>query len=570
MIFVLAAFCSALLLLSAAKINRSHSRATIPAASSEYIISCAPPDIAVSAGPDGKFIPLLPGTGKHHFTISGLSDSAQQYFDQGLRYYYSYHLKESLASFKEAARFDSVSGMIYWGQALAMGPYFNLYSYKYKPAVAPALALMKSKEFSATGKEQALMAAMERRYSEDTTGADRAQLDSGYAAAMSGVMKAFPDDVKSLYIDAVMLTHKWDFWTTDAKPKPWTPELIGLCEDILKRDPDQPAALHYYIHITEASNNPERALPGAERLRLEMPGIGHMVHMSTHMYQRNGLFLKGVRGNEASMAALNREDSLAPMLHLGQNDVIHVFAVQAYCALNAGLYKEGMPMYYRARERVVAGKPVFVRELYAQMVYMLPELAWVRFGKWNEILADSIPNEKWTYASALYHFAHGIASVRSGQPETAEKDLKILRNTIGDSLMNVRARPWNAPATCAAVAAAILNGEILFAAGKKTAAVDSLNQACQLEDGLIYREPKEWMLPSRQYLGRMLLEMHEPVAAEQVYRQDLVKNPGNSWSLLGLANSQAMEGKKTSAEKTKAQSRKAFEGSDLQPRASVY
>jgi len=52
------------------------------------------------------------------------------------------------------------------------------------------------------------------------------------------------------------------------------------------------AALHYYIHLTEASRHPETALPYADALKDLMPGVGHMVHMSTHSYQRNGLLPK--------------------------------------------------------------------------------------------------------------------------------------------------------------------------------------------------------------------------------------------------------------------------------------
>ena len=224
----------------------------------ETVIGCAPPGADPTAGDNGKFINPLPGLGKHTYTISAQNDSTQFYFNQGINFYYSYHLREALASFKEAARFDSSAAMVYWGQALSMGPYYNVYAYKMKSGVPTALASM-------------------------TRHRDNAS----------------PED-----IDAVMLEHKWDFYTPDRVPKPWTPALVSLCETILKADPHHPAALHYYIHLTEASADPSVALAGAEVLKDDMSGVSHMVHMATHMYQRNGLFLKGVTVNEDANAAI--------------------------------------------------------------------------------------------------------------------------------------------------------------------------------------------------------------------------------------------------------------------------
>src|SRR5215207_8907411 len=79
------------------------------------IIGCAPAATGLSAAVNGKFIPVMPGLGHHSYSISTKNDSTQFYFNQGLNFYYSYHLKEAVASFKEAARFDNTCAMAYWG-----------------------------------------------------------------------------------------------------------------------------------------------------------------------------------------------------------------------------------------------------------------------------------------------------------------------------------------------------------------------------------------------------------------------------------------------------------------------
>ena len=88
-------------------------------------IGCAPAVDEFNMNATGKFIPVMPGWGNYSYTITTNNDSAQLYFNQGLTMYYSYHSREAIASFKEAAKFDSLNAMVYWGQALAMGPSYN-------------------------------------------------------------------------------------------------------------------------------------------------------------------------------------------------------------------------------------------------------------------------------------------------------------------------------------------------------------------------------------------------------------------------------------------------------------
>jgi len=538
----------------------------------ESPIGCAPPLLTLRPDINGKFIPPLPGLGKHTYTISTRQDSTQFYFNQGINFYYSYHLREALASFKEASRFDSSSAMAYWGQALSMGPYYNAYTYKMKSGVPAALASMNRHRDNATAKEQGLIDAMRKRYSTDTTNADRPDLDRAYANAISVLVKQYSgdNDIKALYIDAVMLEHKWDFYNPDRSPKQWTSELVALCETILKNDPDHPAAMHYYIHVTEASANASFALAGADRLKDDMPGVGHMVHMATHMYQRNGLFAKGVTVNEDANTASNTVDSLAPMIGLGKNNLIHVYAVQSYCAMSAGMYSKGLPIYQRVRDKVIADGQAFEQDAYAQWVYMIPTMAQVRLGRWDEILLANAPSRQWKYAQVIDHFARGMANVRRKNLPAAKSDLDNLEANLSDDLLDIRLMPFNKPAECGKVAADILIAEILFAEGRHDAAITAFNSAVAAEDGLIYREPQQWLIPARQYLGMYLLKMNKAHEAEQVYRQDLDRNPGNGWSLLGLYQSLLAQQKSTEAAAAKENYQKAFDSADVNPVASVF
>jgi len=521
---------------------------------------------------DGKFIALMPGLGHHHYQVSTLSDSARVYFDQGLAFYYSYHFSEAWASFKEASRFDRNCMMAYWGQALALGPYYNSYTYKMSAEVPAVLTLLQRANTGADARENDLANAMLQRYSSDTSNSDRKELDDHYAGAMHQLATKYPadNDIKVLYIDAVMLCHKWDFWNTDGTAKPWTPELVATCESVLKADPKNPAALHYYIHLTEASRHPEKALPYADVLKELMPGVAHMVHMSTHSYQRNGLFAKGVAVNEEANTVFNREDAASPTLHLSKANLIHFFAVQSYCAMSAGMFDKGMPIYKRAKDRMAALKPFYKKDPYAQFVYTIPEIAFVRLGKWQEIMNEPRPDAQWKYAAIMDDFAKGMAYVHTGNVTAARQCLDGLNANLSDSLLAIRRMPYNKPKQPAQVAANILSGEILYADGKKDEAIAMLKNAVSEEDKMVYREPQEWFIPSRQYLGSYLLKMNRAKEAEKVYREDLVANPENGWSLVGMYNSLKAQNKPHDAAAYQSRYQQAFSEGDVKPMDSVY
>jgi tetratricopeptide (TPR) repeat protein len=516
---------------------------------------------------NGKFIVPLPGWGNHSYLISTKSDSAQFYFNQGLTMYYSYHMKEAMASFKEAARLDPACSMAWWGQALAGGPYYNAAHTYTVPTDMPAiLARMNERASNATAKEQRLIQVMNTRYATDGAGEDRKKLNEAYASATKELITEFDDpEIKMLYVDAIMLIHAWDFWTPDGKPKAWTQEVVDLTRAVLKQYPDHPAALHYQIHLTEASRQPEVALPNADKLKALLPGVAHMVHMASHEYQRNGLFEQGVVVNDEADANLLIYDSLAAHLNLMKQSP-HYFAVQTYCALSGGMYEIGLKDALRCRKSVspVAGNT------YDQYLYMLPSLTLVRLGKWSEVLAAPKPQKDWAYAMLLDHFSRGMALVALGKTAEAQQELKQLRERLTDPVLEKRRVPFNAPLPVARIAGYILEASLLVSQKAYDPAFTALNQAIALEDQLIYTEPSDWPLPARQFLGAYLLQLNKWKEAEAVYREDLAHHTGNGWSLVGLHKALTRQGKRAELALIETGYRTAFSNAERMPTSSVY
>jgi hypothetical protein len=170
-----------------------------------------------------QMAPLMTNLGSYGMKVSTSVERAQLFFNQGLNLYYGFNHLEAYRSFKEAARLDPSCAMAYWGQALSLGPNINL---PMDPADTETVykALQKAIALSdqASPKEKALILALSKRYTSEAL-QDRKPLDEAYASAMEGVAKQFPDDaeVNTLYAEALMDLHPWDFWK-NGKAQPWT------------------------------------------------------------------------------------------------------------------------------------------------------------------------------------------------------------------------------------------------------------------------------------------------------------------------------------------------------------
>ncbi|CAN0604338.1 unnamed protein product, partial [Ectocarpus sp. 12 AP-2014] len=123
---------------------------------------------------------------------------------------------------------------------------------------------------------------------------------------MQAVAKRYPqdDDIQLLAAEAMMGAQPWDYWQADFRtPKGRTAEILEILETVLARSPDHPAAMHLYIHMTEASDNPYRAEAAADRLGRLTPAAGHLVHMPSHTYHRVGRYIDSYQVNLAAVAA---------------------------------------------------------------------------------------------------------------------------------------------------------------------------------------------------------------------------------------------------------------------------
>lgn len=505
--------------------------------------------------------PLWPGLGTLTYVVTTTNASAQAYFDQGLRLAYAFNHGEALRSFRRAQQLDPACAMCYWGEALVLGP--NINAAMAQEAVAPAMAATAKALALAPGAaahERALIEALAARYSADP-GADRSALDAAYADAMAAVAARFPGDeqIAVLAAEAMMDVTPWDYWQAGgSEPKGRTPGILALLEKVLKANPDHPGAIHYYIHTVEASDRPERAEPYAERLGRLMPGAGHMVHMPAHTFYRIGRYRDSAKANVDAIAADGRyfaETSASGFYRYGlYPHNLHFLLVSAQ------MTGDGETVIETAgRLDGTLSDDVTQALAWVQPIKAAPFFAHAQFSEPATILALPAPDNGFSYAMAMWHYARGVAYSMQGDTRAAAREADAIASLeTSDEIAELNA---GIPAAdVLAIARLVVEARIAQARGDLTSAIASIEQAVAIEDGLPYMEPPFWYYPLRQSLGALLLLNGEAGRAEAVLRESLVRTPNNGWALFALRESLKTQGNEAGADLADRQLRAAWTG----------
>lgn len=528
-----------------------------------------PASVASSSPP-----PLFDDFGELHRDIGSKVPGAQRYFDQGLRMAYGFNHEAAGRAFAEAARLDPTCAICVWGQALVLGPNINLPMDPATAKDATALARRATQlAVHATPADRALIKALSVRYA-DPAPEDRKPLDLAYANALGEAAKQFPgdDDIATLLAEALMDLAPWSYWTAEGQQTEYTPRILDALERVLARNPRHIGAMHYYIHATEASNTPERALPYADALAALAPGSGHLVHMPAHTYIRVGRYHDATLTNFAATTAdkaflsfCRGSNGVYPLGYVPHN--WHFASMTAGLTGSRTLAMQAAQQTATRADRAMMGAPPME---FMQLFVVTPLLTQVRFGDWDGILAEDPPASEPPFPTAIRHFARGMAHARTGKLQDAARDAEALHAIALDPATAKVNFGMNTADVVLRVADALLRGELLRAQGRTADALAALRAAAAAEDLIHYNEPSDWPLPVRWYLGAALLEAGDARGAVEAYQQDLKTYPRNGWSLAGLAQAQRALGDSSGAADSERRQAAAWQWADAPLTASRY
>ena len=495
----------------------------------------------------------------------------------------NYNHEEAIACFQKCTELDPDCAMAWWGIAYCLSSNYN-----WSPGLGsghdPIQQAMSLKD-KCTELEQDLINALAERHSEEARDAadpsvlnmgNSPELNIAFADAMAPLYEKYKGnlDVTAIYVEALMNLKAWQLWDKNTKTGEITPAddntllLVKVLEDAFESSDEakvHPAICHLYCHALELSPFPERALPAADVLRTRMPGLGHLVHMPSHIDAWVGQWKEAIDCNIAAVEADDRyveitgNESQFYKFYRMHN---HHFVV--WCAMFDGQYETALKYARKAVETLPSGDAnsgvqfmlagvIPMGAIFLESYVTMPWHVMIRFGKWNEILNEPLHTDRDVFPAAIatQHYARGVAYASMGMVPEAEAEQVLFKQALQNPALAGRVLhnnlmyqdPSEGPCILL-VNDAILDGEIeyrrQYLAKEKgqdadfTVAFDHLRRGVDLSLNLAYNEPWGQMQPVRHILGALLLEQGEVEEAEAVYRADIDLWKDNMWGLLGL------------------------------------
>ncbi|MFT7668750.1 MAG: tetratricopeptide (TPR) repeat protein [Planctomycetota bacterium] len=519
----------------------------------------------------GEGAHIYEGFGNYERAITTDSPDSQLWFNQGMQLMYGFNHDEAIRSFEKALTFDDEAAMPWWGIAYCHGININdpkmteERSRLAREAADKALARLDNE----SPIERALVEALSARY-EYPAPKDRTPLDEAYAAALGHVYDEFvgDSDVAALYAESLMNLQPWDYWAVDGEPKGRIEEVMSILEEVLVMDSHHPGGNHFYIHASEASKSPDRAVPAAERLLTLVPGSGHLVHMPSHIFIRVGRYADAAASNSAAIEADRTYFTKAPAPGLYAMYYAHNLHFLAFASMMSGDFETAIGA---ARDLESEVPEQALRDYASLFEGIMPTSLHVliRFGKWEQILEEpDYPD--WRFMSrATWSYARSVASSAMGLTEQARSEMAEFEKRVA-----LVPSDWmvfnNSIDTILPIARAVIQGELLYREGKHEEAFAILREGIAHEDSLVYDEPPAWMLPVRHALGALMMGAGQYQAAEQVYREDLERNTKNGWALTGLRAALFAQGRSEEARAYDEPIAAAFASSDTLIESSCF
>ncbi|MEM7190354.1 MAG: hypothetical protein AAF439_12145, partial [Pseudomonadota bacterium] len=388
--------------------------------------------------------------GPYSRPITCANPEAQKWFDRGLNWTFNFYHEQAVASYQKALEADPDCAMAYWGISYALGPNYNMPWQLYDPkglaaALGGAYDAMQSaleRMDVCTEAEKALINALKSRYPQREPMENVKEMrawDTAYADAMAEVHGAMPDDLdaRAVYVEAIMNMTPWRMWdlkTGGPYKYARTEEAVRVLDEGFATAPawDHPGLLHLHVHLMEMSPFPQKALRTGDRLRTIMPDGGHLVHMPTHIDVLCGNYHDVLTWNLRAVEADDKTVEQNGAMNFYTLYRVHNFHFAVYGAMFLGQYQ---PAIDAAQGLIDTVPEELIRQESPPMADFLEgylgvkQHVLIRFGKWNEIIAQYLPEDRELYCStvATIHYAKGVAHAALGQIAEAEAEAENFR-----------------------------------------------------------------------------------------------------------------------------------------------
>ena len=499
---------------------------------------------------------MVKGVGTGGFPIATRKPEAQAWFDYGMQLAHAFYHSDAKLAFRRAQQIDPGCAMCVWGEAWAAGPTINFDidddATKANAVLADKAARLGDGE---SAKNKALIAALKLRYATHDAAADVA-----FAKAMDALARQYPDDDEI----AVLTSDAWLIPWSSKEDRQGLARSVEVLQPVLKRHPDNTAAIHFYIHATEENGQAALALPYARRLAALAPSASHLVHMSSHTFFRVGLYEDAAVANAQAIAV---DGAYLRTAHdsMPQGKVAY-HGHDLRFGLASALASGDAPLALRLAEHTWFAYPGSnADQRSAQNVVGSTYAVYGRYAP-DKALALPEPGKGAAFAAAMRHYARGEAF--AARHDVAGVRAEAAKITLPDSAlkeMSLDARP--VAQAVISIAQLTLEGRAAMLEGHADAAAKAYEAAAQLQDARLSRfdlnDPPQWWFPERRSLAAALLAEGQPARAAEEAGKALAAWPFEPLTLQVLAKAERAEGKTAAAARDLAQSRRAWRGGDV-------
>jgi hypothetical protein len=474
--------------------------------------------------------------GKVHFAVS-CSAEAQQLFDKGLGQLHSFFYPETVKTFTAVATADPSCAMAYWGVAMSERP---------NPLIVPIpvdnmkrgwAAVEKAKAAGPkTDRERDYVAAVEAYFRDPEQGDFKARI-LAYEQAMEQVYRRNPDDTEAAIFYALALNE-----AVDHADKTYARQFKAgaLLEEAFARQPEHPGIAHYIIHTYDFPPLAQRGLRAARRYAALAPSAPHALHMPSHTFSMVGLWEELIPADVAA-AAFYRSYSARALQGAITGGQLHSMDFLTYAYLQRAQDAEAQRLVVE-RDGI---QKFFVRLLPLDTAYAaIPVRYAIERGQWAEAARITPITTNFPAAAAISHFGRALGASRSGDPAGAQADIARLE-ALRDALAQAKQTYWAEQVEIQRKAA---GAWVAKAEGRADEAVLTMRAAADLEDRSEKHIAMEnRLIPMRELLADMLLEIGQPQAALQEYEASLEAAPNRFRSFYGAGQAAERTGNRVRA-----------------------
>ena len=475
--------------------------------------------------------------GRINFPIS-CKPAAQVEFNRAVAMLHSFWYEKAGESFPEVAKRDAFCAMAYWGVAM------TLYHPLWEKPNAEVLkngraAVEKARAIGAkTERERDYIAAIEAFY-KDYGEIDYVSRVLAYEKAMERLHDRYPDDREAGVFYSLALLASAQALPAD-KSYVREKKAAAILNAILSRDPQHPGVVHYLIHSCDSPPLAHLALNAARSYAQIAPSVPHALHMPSHIFTRLGLWEESIRSNIASELAAKR---FAAEMHMDGtwDEQLHAMDYLMYAYLQGAQDKKAKAKLEELY-KIHRVSPENFKVAYAfaaiPVRYAIERRQWSEAASLEQYPA-AFPWNRFPWAEAITHFARGIGAARSGDIEPARRSIDKL-GSLENALVASKDQYW---ATQVRIQRLTVSAWEACAEKKKEEALELMRSAADLEDSTEKHPVTPGpIVPAREMLGDLLLELREPAQALKEFEKSLLVSPNRFGGLLGAARAAKLSG----------------------------